>query len=104
MFMNDPDFDDEFQQQHSPGFQYEQAFPSPDSKQRQESELVYGIEQKDLRIFTERVIFNFIIDDGLPAFGNAGMGTPQNGRARALAQQREIQMKKRQANLLSGGK
>jgi hypothetical protein len=38
MFMNEPDFEDEFG--GSPGFEYGQAFPSPDSKQRQaESEL-----------------------------------------------------------------
>lgn len=32
MFMNEPDFDDEFTS--SPGFEYGQAFPSPDSKQK----------------------------------------------------------------------
>eukprot|EP01032_Pedospumella_encystans_P019660 gene19660-22358_t len=79
MFMNDPDFDDEFQQR-SPGFEYGEAFPSPDSKQRGHDD-----------------------DRNGPSYGNSGMGTPQNGRARVLAQQREIQLKKRQSNLLSGG-
>lgn len=74
--MNDPDFDDDFQR--SPGFEYGETFPSPDSKLRGH-------------------------DEGVASYGNAGMGTPQNGRARVLAQQREIQLKKRQSNLLSGG-
>jgi hypothetical protein len=43
-------------------------------------------------------------DDDLPAFRSAGgLGTPANSRARMLAQQREIQLKKRQSNVQSGG-
>mmetsp|Transcript_11080 Transcript_11080/g.15276 ORF Transcript_11080/g.15276 Transcript_11080/m.15276 type:complete len:669 (-) Transcript_11080:223-2229(-) len=35
--------------------------------------------------------------------GNNGSGTPSSSRARMLAQQRELQLKKRQTNMLSGG-
>lgn len=42
-------------------------------------------------------------NDGLPPFGSAGgLGTPSSSRARMLAQQREIQLKKRQNNMLGG--
>eukprot|EP00600_Ochromonadales_sp_CCMP1393_P001545 CAMPEP_0174990348 /NCGR_PEP_ID=MMETSP0004_2-20121128/21268_1 /TAXON_ID=420556 /ORGANISM="Ochromonas sp., Strain CCMP1393" /LENGTH=510 /DNA_ID=CAMNT_0016243939 /DNA_START=163 /DNA_END=1692 /DNA_ORIENTATION=- len=42
--------------------------------------------------------------DGLPAFrGGAGGNSAANSRARMLAQQRELQLKKRQSNVLSGG-
>lgn len=40
----------------------------------------------------------------LPAFRSAGtLGTPSSSRARTLAQQRELQLKKRQAAVQSGG-
>ena len=55
MFMNEPDFDDEFT--GSPGFEYGQAFPSPDSKQRQvESELVVQF----ILFYCFQLIFVFI--------------------------------------------
>ena len=41
---------------------------------------------------------------GLPTFGSAGgIGTPSSSRARMLAQQREIQLKKRLSAIQSGG-
>ena len=41
---------------------------------------------------------------GLPNFGSAGgIGTPSSSRARMLAQQREIQLKKRLSAIQSGG-
>jgi len=43
-------------------------------------------------------------DHDLPAFRSAGtLNTPSSSRARMLSQQREIEMKKRQAQLQSGG-
>ena len=46
-------------------------------------------------------------DDGarMPSFGSAGgIGTPTSSRARMLAQQRDIQQKKRLSAYQSGGK
>ena len=45
-------------------------------------------------------------DDGsIGGLGSAGgLGTPNSSRARMLAQQRELQLKKRQATIQSGGK
>ena len=48
MFMNDPDFDDEFQP--SPGFEYGHAFPSPDSKQKQERKDIFSISSLALNL------------------------------------------------------
>lgn len=43
-------------------------------------------------------------DDDLPAFRSAGtLNTPSSSRARMLDQQREIELKKRQANMQNGG-
>jgi hypothetical protein len=43
-------------------------------------------------------------DGGIPAFGSAGgLATPSSSRARMLAQQRELQLKKRQTAMSSGG-
>lgn len=43
-------------------------------------------------------------DDDLPAFRSAGaLGTPSSSRARMLAQQRELQMKKRQSQIANSG-
>lgn len=43
-------------------------------------------------------------DGGIPAFGSAGgIGTPSSSRARMLAQQRDIQLKKRLNAMHSGG-
>ena len=43
-------------------------------------------------------------DDEDGAFGSAGgIGTPSSSRARMLAQQRELQLKKRQAAAQNGG-
>lgn len=40
----------------------------------------------------------------MPSFGSAGgIGTPSSSRARMLAQQRDIQLKKRQTAIQSGG-
>ncbi len=44
-------------------------------------------------------------DDDLPAFRSAGtLNTPSSSRARMLAQQRELQMKKRQSQMQNSGK
>jgi hypothetical protein len=44
-------------------------------------------------------------DDDLPAFRSAGtLNTPSSSRARMLSQQREIELKKRQAQMQNGGK
>ena len=50
---------------------------------------------------------NYDDDDGarMPSFGSAGgIGTPTSSRARMLAQQRDIQQKKRLSAYQSGGK
>lgn len=120
MFMNEPDFDDEFTS--SPGFEYGQAFPSPDSKQRQQER--EHISNVDFIFFAYAVCCMLSAvyktgpstnrsnlgyeeaddNDELPSFKNGGQGTPQNSRARMLAQQRDIQMKKRMNSIQSGGK
>lgn len=43
-------------------------------------------------------------NDGLGGGYRAGGGPSSNSRARMLAQQRELQLKKRQSNMQSGGK
>jgi hypothetical protein len=85
MFMDEDEFTS------SPGFDYSQAFPSPDSKRQTENRNLTNFAREDNDY-----------NDNLPSFGGGGSNAPSNGRARMLAQQRELQLKKRQSNMLGG--
>ena len=82
MFLDDSVFDEDNNAKNIPS-KYRQAVV--DSKQ----------DQLALKDFD---------DDDLPAFrSNSNADAPSSSRARMLAQQREIQMKKRQSSMVSGG-